>query len=170
MDIMSSIRSVCRGEVKQTHGFQWRFEKYDRIDPVSNNEIILQKAVHQYGLDGKYIQSFKNSSEAAEVLGCSARSIRKACDGVLHQTKGFQWSHEKHDHIDPVDETVTKSSEPKCVYQYSMDGQYIQAFQNANEASKCFDGGDSSKIRKACSGHLKKAYKYQWRYYKVEHL
>jgi len=54
------------------------------------------KRVYQYTLDGKYINSFDSSGEAARALGKSDGSFISMCArGKRKSANGFKWSHEK---------------------------------------------------------------------------
>ena len=167
--IRSSIRDVCNGKTLQSHGYQWRYEKFDNIEPLDFNKIRKNKPVYQYSINGQYIQSFESSQEAARILQCNARSIRKACSGILKQTNGYQWRYEKYDNIESVDGKA-RSSKAKEVYQYSLDGKYIQSFDSVKEASALFGDTKLTKIPKVCRQEVNQAYGFLWRYYKVENL
>ena len=163
---------VTQVKYKLYGGYQWRRFKADKIDSVKDIKIQTRqpKEVHQYGIDGKYIQSFRGSKDAAQYLHCSERSIRKVCDGDLLQTHGFQWRYEKLDKINPIYDGEKVITKPRAVYQYSLDGKYIQSFKSSNDAAISLNETNSSKIRRVCREEVKQAYGFLWRYYKVKRL
>jgi group I intron endonuclease len=60
------------------------------------------KEVHQYGLDGEFIQSFESCHIAAEILGCKERFtvISKCARKKIGSSFGFQWRYEKLESIE----------------------------------------------------------------------
>ena len=168
-DISHLIIDVCAGRQKQTHGYQWRYKKYDKIEPVDEKQTHNTKPVYQYSIDGEYIQTFVSSMQAAEILGCTSRSIRKACCGDLKQTGGYQWRHEKYDKIESIrNEKSVKLTRTKEVHQYTINGEYIRSFPSAKEATNFLNETNSTKIKRACLGDVKQAYGYKWSYIKSE--
>ena len=55
------------------------------------------------------------------------------------------------------------NSKSKTVYQYDLDGNYITYFKNCGEAS-IYTGVSKSQINKCCSGKLKMANGFIWKY------
>lgn len=60
------------------------------IEPVQANHR-KRTAVHQFGLDGKYIATFVSLYEAAEVTKVSYSSICFVIKGKFKQAGGYQW-------------------------------------------------------------------------------
>ena len=71
------------------------------------------------------------------------------------------------------EETKQKQSESKLgennrtskrVYQYDLDGTFINSFGSCREAARELKKGDGSAIRGCARGELKTAYKFKWSY------
>lgn len=168
----NEIGKACNGYRKQTYGYQWRYEKFDKIESIAEDKslrFVHSKEVHQYDIDGNYIQSFDNSEEAAKALNMkTSRSIRKVCDGKLRQTHGFQWRHEKYDKIESIrDDNRVKFTTTKEVHQYNMNGEYIQSFASSSIATQFLNEENPTKIKRACLGDVRQAYGFLWSYKKV---
>lgn len=50
---------------------------------------VTSKKVYQYTLDGKFIQMFYSTREAAEAIGVSASLMGMMCSGKRKQTRGY---------------------------------------------------------------------------------
>lgn len=63
--------------------------------PIRKTESIMgkeKKAIAQYTLDGKFIQTFESGAEAARALGLKrSTGIRACANGQLNQSAGFKW-------------------------------------------------------------------------------
>lgn len=96
----------------------------------------LTGLVHQYGLNGKYIQSFNSIKEAEFKLNMKLQGINESIK-MEQQYKGFLWRRgdQKLDEITPY--KPSKSSARK-VGQYTMDGEFIKSFNTVREARKEF--------------------------------
>jgi len=63
-----------------------------------------------------------------------------------------------------------KNHKSKRVYQYDLDGAFINSFGSAGEAQRCMKKPNGTSIRKCAHGKLKKAYGFKWSYIKYQHL
>ena len=73
----------------------------------------------------------------------------------------------------PSEDTKTKMSESKMgdknsrsrkVYQYDLDGKYIQSFGSCGEAARHLNKEDGSKISECARGERKTAHRFKWSY------
>ncbi len=103
---------------------------------IKPNLPRLQGYVHQYNLDGTYIQSFKSIKEAEEKLSLGRLSGINTSIKMGEQYKGFLWSRgEKQDLIKPY---KTPKSAAKKIAQYTMDGVFVKEYNTISEAKKEF--------------------------------
>ena len=74
-----------------------------RIEGFKNGTVVLyqEKSIHQYSLEGQYIQSFKSIKEAAEVTGISRSSINRFLEGKYKKGGNFLWSLTKETSLQP---------------------------------------------------------------------
>mgnify|MGYP003641447926 CR=1 FL=1 len=62
--------------------------------PLKGSDNVLSFRVYQYGLDGKFIQSFGSGRDAARKLGLYQSNISACCLGKIKSSGGFNWSYE----------------------------------------------------------------------------
>ena len=60
------------------------------IAPLNVN-MANKKRIHQYGLDGKYIQTYDSIAEAQKELGIKGVGIYRVTQGKAKSCHGFQW-------------------------------------------------------------------------------
>ena len=86
----SPIRCCCDHKTHTAYGFVWEY-----IDQagVPQRTYKRNKGVDQFTLDGKLIDSFKNTSEAWKATGVFHSNIRNCCRGLYKQAGGFIWKY-----------------------------------------------------------------------------
>ena len=111
-------------------------------------KVRLTGKVHQYSLDGKYIQSFNSIKEAERELQTGLSEINNSIK-LNQQCKGFLWRRgEKEESVPPH---VPSKSSAKKVGQYTMDDKLIKIFDTVREARKEFP--NVSKVLKGQASH-----------------
>lgn len=97
---------------------------------------INQKPCYQYNKDGVFVTSYKSSVQAAETLGISPSTIRTALrQNVL--AADFYWSRDYYESLDM--NNYKKPCNTKCVYQYSVSGEYIKTFDSISNVAKLYN-------------------------------
>lgn len=86
-----NILKACKSILNKAGGFQWRFEYFDKIEPVNNK---VQKSVYQYDSDKKLIKIWDKVKDAAESIGVEPTHISRACRSG-YKCHGYYWSHQK---------------------------------------------------------------------------
>lgn len=90
------------------------------------------KCVYQYDLDGNFMSEYRNYVKAAKAVGLkSSASICRAIKEHTH-AGGFQWRDYKAEKIEPF---VNRRRNLLKVYQYTLDGNFIQEFNSIQEAA-----------------------------------
>nr|QBK85481.1 MAG: HNH endonuclease [Marseillevirus LCMAC101] len=117
-----------------------------------------KKAVYQMDDDGNIITKFDSIKEASLQTGISNRSIGSVCKGQWHKAGGFRWKSVSDSNWQPQNNRRSKRVE-----QLTTNDEFIQLFQDANEAAKEVKCSSSS-IRAACIGSIKVLKGYHWRY------
>ena len=107
-EIGGSPSSVLSGKAKTTQGLILRYlddvgltmvlPEEERHRPRSQPE--KEKPINQYGLDGKYIRTFKSISEAESELKYSRGMIGNAARGASKKAGDYQWRLDTGDHSD----------------------------------------------------------------------
>lgn len=105
--------------------------------------------VHQYNLDGTYIQSFNSIKEAEDKLKDNLQGINDAIKLNNSFYKNYLWARgEKL-------ESVTPYTIPKCkarkIGQYTMDGKLVKIFDTLRECRKEFP--NVSKVLNGIANH-----------------
>lgn len=108
-----SVQEVCNQdnwEEREKYWIQYYREKYENITNVSDGGITplknpdyqkivhskkTFKEVHQYDLNGNYINSYNNTSQASKTLGVRRQGIERCLKGEGYSSKGFYWSYIK---------------------------------------------------------------------------
>ena len=111
--------------------------------------------IHQYDLEGNYIQSFAKLSELKSLLNIDSAGINNSIK--LNQSyKGFLWLRgEKLDKLDPY----KPKSKPRKIGQYTMNGELIKVFDTVREARKEFPN-----VSKVLNGTAKHCHNYNFKY------
>lgn len=127
-----------------------------------------KKEVHQYDLQGNYIQSFPSALEAAlQISGKNnAGCIRSCVYGEVQQALGYIWRYFKQDHLDLLPTKNSKKTNiSKRINQYSLDGRFLSTYASIAEASKT-TGISASCIRRCCDPQCRlfSAGKFKWEY------
>lgn len=149
-----------------SHNVLTRYLDYLEIDVNERRRrgsLYKAKTIHQYNLNGTYIQSFSSVSEAARALQqddikASTSNISYACNGKTQSAYGYLWSYIKKD-------MPEKKIRHTKVNQYSLDGKYIKTYNTLTEAAKENNINNISTIINVCTGKRKTAGGYIWKYY-----
>lgn len=116
------------------------------------------KAVVQYDYNGNYINQYESIVLAANMTDGNAKAISACCKHHLMTSGGYIWEYKGN-------EPRTLSCRKKCTYQvdqYTINGEFIATYDNANVASIAVNGSPNN-IRSACSGNSKISKGYIWR-------
>lgn len=118
----------------------------------------LKKPVNQYSLEGIFIQTFESQSEAARILNISTPGhISLVCNYMMHMAGGFIWR------FTDDENEVQPYSLGRTICQYTLNGDYIQTFDNAAAAAKILNI-DRANITATCRYRVKSAGDFIWRY------
>lgn len=110
-----------------------------RREQLDNGEIKLSwKEIHQYDLDGNYIQSFKSIGDAAKSSGIHVCSIERFLNGKYKKGGDFLWSLEKVEKMPPYIKPKRKDSNKskKQIHVFNDAEDYV--FDGAKECAEYF--------------------------------
>lgn len=91
----SCISNACKSK-GTSKGYYWRYKNSDNIE--QSIEVKVDKRslpVIQYTLSGEFIQEWKSSKMASEVLGIYVSNIQACCNGKTKTSNGFIWRYSK---------------------------------------------------------------------------
>lgn len=117
-----------------------RIDTYNVIlREISTSRIKLTGAIHQYSLEGNYIQSFKDIKEVELKFGENMRGINPSIrEGRAY--KNFLWLRgEKQEFVKPIKKTKGIA---RKVGQYTLEGELIKIYNSVREARKDFSAVD----------------------------
>lgn len=117
------------------------------------------KMVHQYNLNGDYIQTFKSTREAERITGISHNRISYCCNGKVCTVGGYLWSYIKTPNLKMRNDFRVKS-----VAQIDVNtGDVLMNFKTISEAAK-FVGVTKTAICNCLKNKTKSAGGFKWMY------
>ena len=119
-----------------------------------NKDINHVLKIDKYTMDGAFVKTYKNASEAArDNKGIHASSILLCCKGKLHQTGNSIWRYNGH----PFNEFPVKSfSNCKPLSCYTKDNVFVNYFVSMKDAA-AYIGKKPPTITAQLSGRAKTA-------------
>lgn len=105
--------------------------------------------VHQYDLDGNYIQSFNSIKEGEGILKISLKGVNSAIKQHNSYYKGFLWC--RGDKLNTMPPYKTPKSSARKIGQYTKDGDLIKKFNTLRECRKEFP--NVSKVLNGSANH-----------------
>ena len=123
-------------------GYQWSYEYVDKMPPYSNKSNHLYLPIYQYSKDGEFIKKWDKQVDAINKYGIS---IRNCIYGTARTAMGYRWSDKYVERLQPLPKAKYKPRGKKPdylknpngkyensqkVYQFGLDGELIQIFDN----------------------------------------
>lgn len=127
------------------------------------------KEIEIYDLNGNYIESCESASEYARInKKYFDASIRDCCNGIVkrHYDKIFKWKNNDEKIIPYI---KPQSSRKKIVYQYDLQGNYVNEYESVTLASEKTNTRRIGIINCA-NGKQKTANNFQWTYIKKDKI
>ena len=147
-----------------------------RVEGVTAEETIARAMkesgktsrlpVYMYDREGNYITEFKSRQDAAKAIGYNGHL--KGGSFFLSTIRGYQFRRYKADKLDSIIQPHERE-----VHQYTMDGDYIAAYESLREASKAVKGNDAggASIGAVCRGGKRQcAYGFRWSFDRIDKL
>lgn len=122
-------------------------------------------------LNAEFIKEYNSVTEAANAVGSSTPNIALCCKHRSRSAKGYRFVYKK-DYVEFNDYSLTKTTVnmtnlinklSKPVLQYSLEGEFIQEWKSASEASRHFKVHDST-IGGCCNGKQKTSVGFIWKF------
>ena len=178
-----SVSEAARNNSIERHCFS-RTQSIDGIITIGNKMFIVEKKeneyipkghkgsrpdligkgtkpVSQYTKEGKYVQSFNSTKEAAIFIGNVkyAPDITNCCKGKIKTAYGFMWTYKDAPKPNPfMDKSV------RIIKQYSINGEYIATYNSIKEAAIAIGNGKPGSIANNLKGISHSAFGYIWKY------
>lgn len=165
----TSITSCCRGKFKSAGGYQWSYEKFDKlptVERVTHNGD--RRKVYQYDEEGNFIREWEYMNLIEEELKIVKRQhVGKCCMGKCKSAGGYQWRYasdveDKHKNIGRPNRQPGKRT-GKAVLQYSLEGQLIRKWNMMIDVEKEL-GISPTTITRCCKGKQSTSGGFIWKY------
>lgn len=98
---------------------------------IAKSEDIISREIHQYTLDGEYIASFKNMSQARKLTGIKSDMYKAIKLG--RTAGGYQWSFEK---LESMPCVKPKNGRARPVLKLDLHGNVIQEYPSKSACEK----------------------------------
>lgn len=128
----------------------------------------FSKSVLKFSLDGKLIAKYDSAKEGAESVGCNQQNVTDCCRDYRQKTAyGYIWIYEEDYTEDLLKERINnlpkQNHKPRSISQFDLNGNLINTFPSAYQASKKTNS-DRSAIIKCCKGKFSRHNGFIWRY------
>lgn len=148
----STIVKVCKGKLRQTRGFMWRYHTTDAdIEDIQSHSKCesVKREVYQSNNTG-LVAVYESIAEASKVTGFSVQLISHAINNNK-LAGGFSWS------------TNVEYNHKRVVIQLDMNNNAIAEYESVSKASRDCNISRSS-IYNCCAGKSNLAGGYKWKY------
>lgn len=163
--IFSEIMSNVKNFNKDAYGYLWSIKK---LNVLPKRKTIPTKEIHQYNLNGDYLNTFSSTAEAARSLNLdneAANTISKCANRIYSKAYGYIWDYTLADDVKGRAKEVHKLE--KVILQYDKDGTLIREWESITEAAKTVGkklSASKSGIYMCLHGKNKTAYGYVWKF------
>lgn len=152
---LSKNKIIYIGQTIRNYKVRWQQHKQQSKE----RNYALYDAFHKYGINN--FMPF----------------LIEECDNSLLDVQEQYWINFYHTYIEEDGYNLTKGGKKdtsksikKPVYQYDLNGKFIQSYESINEAQWKVSNHQGSEIQKAVNGKIKSAYGYLWSFEKKECL
>lgn len=171
----SKIGCVARGEIRQIGGFQWKYEKHEKIDPYPGHWGLYKKQypkVYKVDFFGNLINIYDDLHVIDNYSKRQIEVIRSCCNKTKLSFDNHFWLFE-----DDYNETninylidrrnnYQKNKPSKRICVYDLNGNLLQICKSKAEASEIFNIKEGT-IQHTCEGYnyMHKSGNYMFYYY-----
>lgn len=114
--------------------------------------LYQEKPIHQYSLNGQYIQSFNSIKEASEKTGIARSSINRFLEGKYKKGGNFLWSLTKEESISPYKKAKKEPTYVKPVIVEDLYNSSITQYESLVSFSRTINK-DVTAVRHAMVGN-----------------
>lgn len=166
-----NISSACGRGKKTTGGSIWMYkEEYSPIKAKEKAKKIAKfkgcTPIVRLSLDGKFIDEWESFKDASEKLGINRSVISEVCNGKKETAGGFKWMYKNYNSPIKTMEKPQKinfNDRKKTVVRLSLDGEFIDEWESAPEASDKL-GICKTGISRVCRREGNTAGGFKWMY------
>ena len=168
---VSDIHATARGKIKQAGGYQWSYERLDKMSKYPGHWGHNKKKyppVYKISFDGDIVQKYDDIHFIDDYKSNDINAIRQCCYGKRLSFKNFFWIFESDYSDNLVRNLVSRhiARLEKKICAYDLNGKYIETFLSKKEAS-VFSGERQGSIIHACAAcdGYHRCGNYLWYYY-----
>lgn len=166
-------------ETRLIQMFGLKKEGFELVNIIKDSTLVMQssdfgnfiptKKVYKYTSEGVYLEEYPSVKLASKIHNLSRCSISNSIKyGNGAKAGDFVWSFEKHEKLQFYrPKKINKLSKP--VFQYSLEGDFIKEWVNAEEAGKSINRSLSA-IKGAIKGRQLHCGGFQWKDYKADKI
>lgn len=166
----SAIQNAMGKIGSQSYGYQWRYDKYDKIEPyVKHRNNVFRVA--KYDEDGNLVATYRSVKEAADSIGKSKSIVRLSCLNKVRCAGGFTFRYydDKPEQTNCMRHKDNPGRDGRAIKQ--MDGDIVlRIFDSAKDVAEYLKVTDRSALYKCCNHKLKthfgyclyKGYRWEW--------
>lgn len=167
-----AIQNAIGVEGKTSCGYQWRYEKLNKISAISY--YSKRNKVAMYDKNGKLLKIFANTTEAGNSINKTHSAIEYNCKNKSKYCGGYIFRYFDEKPLLTIDapKNNPRIFPSKKVGQYTLEGNLIKVYKSAIDAAKELNI-DASMIYKCCKGAKNsegftyKTYRgFVWKFYK----
>lgn len=166
----SAIQNAMGKIGSQSYGYQWRYDKVDKIEPYIEYHCSALK-VAKYDSNGHLVATYRSAQEAADSIGKSKSLVRLSCLNKVRCAGGFTFRYydDEPAQINYMRSKNNPGRDGNAIKQ--MDGDVVlRIFDNAKDVAEYLKITDRSTLYKCCNHKLKthlgyclyKGYRWEW--------
>lgn len=155
--------SLHRGK-HYANGFFWTMND----DVISQKELEYHKKIqiHQYTIEGEYLQTFSRLADASKAVGGdSTRILYCSKPPYIHVAYGYRWSDKK---MLQLPDEAAHLEVPVC--QYDKNGLFVAEYSNINAAAKAIGQKSGIHINACLQDEWRKANGFYFRKFKADKI
>lgn len=140
---------------------EWVTPQENTVHSIEN-ELKKQKHVYCFNKDKVLVAEYKNIKDAANAVNISISIIQQEVLKNIKTLSGnFYWSYDK-----TLGKTKNYSNlgKGKEVYQYDLNGKFINKYSSASQAARSLGVNNHSRISECCRGKIKTYKGFVWKY------
>lgn len=127
----STIKYAIKNKTKSANSF-WSIEKVEQLNLEDYKTTSNRVPVFQYSESGEYDCCYESVSDAARVNNVASTNISRACK-LGYKCNNKYFSYEFNLNFTKVRTITTRN---KKIYQYSLDGEFLNEYNSCSEAQK----------------------------------
>ena len=129
-----------------------------------DNDLKKFKHIYCFNFNKDLVAEYKTVQEAANAVGISTGIIFQELQKEIKTLSGgFYWSYQSTLDLNKI-KNYKNLGKAKEVYQYDLNGKFINSYKSAGEAARSIGASSSSHIGECCRGKIKQYKGFIWRY------